>query len=41
LHQFLITGDRRLDLSAGAGYVKTHVPIDDATRLVNVEVMSD
>lgn len=29
----LITGDRRLGCSRGAGYEKAHVAIDDATRL--------
>ena len=36
-----ITGDRRLGRSAGAGYEKAHVAIDDATRLVYAEVLPD
>ena len=36
-----ITGDRRLGASRGAGYEKTHVAIEDATRLAYVEVLLD
>jgi transposase InsO family protein len=36
-----ITGDRRLGRSAGAGYEKAHVAIDDATRLAYAEVLPD
>ena len=36
-----ITGDWRLGRSAGAGYVKAHVAVDDATRLANAEVLPD
>jgi hypothetical protein len=36
-----ITGDCRLGCSHGAGYEKTHVAIDDATRLACVEVLPD
>ena len=37
----LITCDRRLGSSRGAGYEKAHVAIDDATRLAYVEVLPD
>ena len=36
-----ITGDRRQGCSRGAGYEKVHVAVDDATRLVYVEVLPD
>ncbi len=35
------TGDRRQGCSAGAGYEKAHVAVDDATRLAYVEVLPD
>jgi transposase InsO family protein len=36
-----ITGDRRKGCSPGAGYVKAHMAVDDATRLAYVEVLPD
>jgi transposase InsO family protein len=36
-----ITGDRRLGRSAGSGYGKAHLAIDDATRLAYAEVLPD
>ena len=36
-----ITGNRQQGRSAGVGYDRVHVAIDDATRLADVEVLSD
>ena len=36
-----ITGNRRQGRSAGVGYDRVHVAIDDATRLAYVEVLAD
>jgi transposase InsO family protein len=36
-----ITGNRQQGRSAGAGYDRVHVAIDDATRLAYVEVLAD
>ncbi len=36
-----ITDDRRLGRSAGAGFEKAHLPIDDAIRLAYAEVLPD
>ena len=36
-----ITGDRRLGSSPGSVYKKTHVAVDDATRLADVEGLPD
>jgi hypothetical protein len=37
----LITGNRHLGSSRGAGYEEAHVAIDDATRLAYVKVLPD
>ena len=36
-----ITGNRQQGRSAGVGYDRVHVAIDDATRLAYVEVLAD
>ena len=36
-----ITGNRQQGRSAGVGYDRVHVAIDDATRLADVEALSD